>query len=150
MNLKEYNHIQYLKYRNQKLQYQKDYYSIHKEKIIKRQTKYIKSFCINNPYTVSLNSAKARAKKKKLEFNLTIQWCKDNWTGKCALTGIYFYTLKPNKKQIFQWNSCTIDRIDSSKGYTQDNCRFILFCINAFKGTMSDKEMLNVAAKLLI
>lgn len=42
-----------------------------------------------------------------------------------------------------------MDRIDSSKGYTQDNCRFILFAVNSFKGVGTDALMLEIAQALL-
>ena len=43
----------------------------------------------------------------------------------------------------------SLDRIDSSKGYTKDNCRFILLGINMLRGMGTDSEMYTIAEALL-
>lgn len=45
--------------------------------------------------------------------------------------------------------SPTIDRIDSSGGYTQDNCRFILWAINAIKHMGTDEQIYALAKALI-
>ena len=73
----------------------------------------------------------------------------DKWNqqgGKCALTGLQMIT----KKGIGQiGNSCSIDRIDSNKGYVKDNIRLVRADINRFKGTWSDNELLEMCSRIL-
>lgn len=57
--------------------------------------------------------------------------------GKCVFTG-----------RILEWtdndmNKASIDRIDSSKGYTPDNIQIVTRVANQAKSDMSDKEFLN-------
>ena len=78
-----------------------------------------------------LNGAKFRAKKKGLEFDLTQDFLLDLWVkqeGRCLIS-----------KRVFEWGSSTtrtsrlaptVDRIDSTKGYTQDNVRLVTFHVN--------------------
>lgn len=44
--------------------------------------------------------------------------------------------------------AASIDRIDTKKGYTQDNCRFILFAINCMRQNGTDEEMIFIARSL--
>lgn len=86
------------------------------------------------------NSIKKNAQKRKLEFELDIEFLWDLYLKqdrKCALTGDYIFF---NRKGIHQ--SASIDRIDSSKGYLKNNVRFVHKTINTMKWDMSDEEFL--------
>jgi hypothetical protein len=84
-----------------------------------------------------LDHYKKRAAKKGLEFNLTIEWLIEKLKdGKCEATGIPF-KLKPNNTTSNPYYP-SIDRIDSSKGYTKDNCQLV---ITAFNNLKSDNDM---------
>lgn len=107
-----------------------------------QQTEYRRLRTLGQPWWRMLHSAKKRAEKRNIPFDLTPEWAKANWTGRCALSNIEF---SPNKRRGGLGYSPSIDKIDASLGYVQTNCRFILHCINSFRGTMSDKEMLSVA-----
>ncbi len=98
-------------------------------------------------YSLLISDAKKRSKNKGLEFNLTIDWGKARWDGKCELTKIAF-DLTHNKPHAV-YHSPTLDRIDPKRGYTQDNCRFVLWAINTFKARASDNEMYVIAQALL-
>lgn len=95
-----------------------------------------------------LINAKSRAKKKNKPFNLTKEWAVEKYTGQCELSGIKF----KNTTSVFDSNSfsASIDRIDPKIGYLQENCRFILNCLNSFKGTMSDEQMFEVLKRLYL
>lgn len=97
------------------------------------------------PWKAIVRSAFRRAMEKGLEFNLTVEWAKARWTGFCEVTGIPF--VLTNTKSGFY--SPSIDRIEASKGYTQNNCRFALFSVNSFKGPGTDEDMRYVAQFLL-
>jgi len=101
------------------------------------------------PYRMLVLSAKGRARKKQVPYDLTVQWAQERWTGRCELTGIPFELAYGRGKKGGRPLSPSLDRIDPAKGYTQGNCRFVLQAINAFKGTMPDEEMLRLAEALL-
>lgn len=92
-------------------------------------------------------AAKARAKKSNMAFDLTPEWGEENWTGYCSVTGMKFW--KSAGKGGPHTFTATIDRIDNSKGYLQGNCRFVLWCVNSFKGAMTDAQMKVVAVRII-
>lgn len=80
--------------------------------------------------------AKERAKESGLPINLhrddvVMLWARSQ--GVCEVTGISFNRFKPT-------NSCTrpwfpsLDRIDSRKGYSLDNCRMVCVAVNIAMG----------------
>lgn len=88
-----------------------------------------------------IRGAKSRSVKRGHDFDLTLDWARERFDGKCELTGLPFDWSKGTMHSF----SPSIDRIDSSRGYTQDNCRFILLAINSLKGAESDETMLMIA-----
>lgn len=75
-----------------------------------------------------LKCVKARAKEGNREFDLTLDWVEVNEPKGCALSGMPFN--RDFKLGAVRPYAPSIDRIDSSKGYTQSNCRIIMTCIN--------------------
>lgn len=94
----------------------------------------------------SLYAARDRATKYAMAFDLTEEWALARWTGCCELTGIEFARTPGQGTNPL---SPSIDRIDSSIGYLQGNCRFVLHSLNSFKGTGTDEEMYAIAEALL-
>lgn len=103
------------------------------------------------PWYSSLIGSGQRARDNEVEYDLTAEWAKTTYTGACSLTGIPFIISAKEKagKSGLRPYSPSIDRINPLKGYTQDNCRFVLFAVNSFKNTMSDAEMYYIAEALL-
>ncbi len=102
---------------------------------------------IVSPWVHLLASARERAKKRHLPFDLTEDWAMTRWTGDCELTQIPFRLgERGSGPKVF---SPSIDQIIAKKGYTQDNCRFVLWAINALKHDGTDEEMYLVAAALM-
>ncbi len=97
------------------------------------------------PWKAALANARNRSAKKKLEFDLTLEWCEQNWTGFCAVTKLPF---EFGTQTHFPF-AVSIDRIDSSLGYLQTNCRFVLFAVNSFKGIGTDAQMLAIAQAIV-
>ena len=86
-----------------------------------------------------LNASRTRAKEKNREHTLTKQdlyelFPKD---GRCPIFGL---TLEWNGSG-FRETSPSIDRIDSTKGYTKDNVQIISWKANRIKGYASVEEL---------
>lgn len=87
-----------------------------------------------------MQAARARSLQNNLEYNLTPEWAEARWTGKCEVCGLSF-DLKGKRQAL----SPSIDKIDPTRGYTQDNCRFVAWAVNRFKGENSENDMWRVA-----
>lgn len=71
-----------------------------------------------------------RAKKKGISFNLTLPFLLALWEkqkGKCAYSGV------PLEYQDNRPHTVSLDRIDSSKEYTEDNVQFVCTIVNYLK-----------------
>lgn len=102
---------------------------------------------LNVPYKALIKSARERAKKKGVPFDLTEAWAKSIWTGRCSITGIEFKLgLNGCGPKTF---SPSIDRIVPSLGYVPDNCRFVIWAVNAFKYDGTDEDMYAIAEAIL-
>lgn len=91
-----------------------------------------------------------RAAHKQYEFNLTREWIEQRLVqGTCEVTGLAF-DLGRNTTQRFNPWCPSIDRIDSSKGYTQDNCRAVVWIYNMAKSEWSDEVVMQFAKALAL
>lgn len=91
-----------------------------------------------------LSSAKDRAERKNLEFNLSVdKIIATIKKGHCELTGLKFNMNKTTNTHINPY-SPSIDRKDSSKGYTDDNVRVVLSAVNSALGQYDDKTILPI------
>lgn len=97
----------------------------------------------------ALKSAKRRAKMHNRYCDIDIEYLFYIWqqqNGKCALTGIpmtyKFYEGRVN-------SNLSIDRIDSTKGYTKDNIQLVCMAANQMKNDLPQEEFLNMC-KLVI
>jgi len=76
-----------------------------------------------------LQSAAMRSKKRGEPMTLTLEWVQEKMAhGYCEVSGIRFDTSGSKMADPY---APSIDRIDSSKGYSPDNCRMILWALNA-------------------
>ena len=95
----------------------------------------------SDPVKKILKQAKQTAISKKLEFNITEE---DIVIPEiCKYLGIPLTNIQG---QGVVWSNCSIDRIDSSKGYIKGNVEIISRKANTMK-TMATKEELVVFAK---
>lgn len=135
----------------------KKYYENNKESIAKTRKKYyknneegirrresVKYDTIKGRVNQLFYRAKARSLKKKLEFNITREWIIEKITnGKCELTGIPFILYRSDKYSTHPY-SPSIDRIDSSKGYFEDNCRMIVSSLNMALNEYGDENFIKL------
>jgi len=114
-----------------------------KEEFYAYNNKRRRNLKITHPWRMPVEAAKNRAAIKGITCNLTEAWAIKVWTGYCAISGLAFkYERSSKGPSIF---APSIDRIDSTKGYAQDNCRFVLACVNFFKNNGTDAEMFKIA-----
>jgi len=77
-----------------------------------------------------LSAIKARSRKAGLPTDMTRGWLKGKlFAGTCELSGRGFVLEGSSKYRVHPF-SPSVDRIDSSRGYTEENCRMVLSCIN--------------------
>ena len=86
------------------------------------------------------------ATARNLEFSITKEEAleileKQNY--KCALSGIELILPTTCKEAAHAFRTASLDRIDSSKGYTKENCQWVNFNINIMKWSNSDEVFYN-------
>lgn len=93
--------------------------------------------------TKSRNSAKRREGDRGT-VNLTEEYLIYLWdlqNGCCAWSGIPMQVQK-RRKLVDYFSVASLDRIDSSLGYTEGNVQFVCLPLNLAKGNKTDQEML--------
>lgn len=85
-----------------------------------------------------------RAKKKNLPVDIDLMYVLrllEKQQGLCAVTGIELMPSATNtKKESNPW-TVSVDRIDSTKGYTKDNIRLVCLMYNICKGIWTDADV---------
>lgn len=120
---------------------QKEQRSLTKEERAKAHKQWQK----HNRGATLLYMARFRAKRKGLEFSMTREDIDSKLKqGFCELTGIPF-----NLKGEKAWDSPSVDRIDSSKGYTKDNVRVVLFCVNVMANVWGSDKIVEIANAIM-
>lgn len=79
----------------------------------------------------AVRAARSRAKRRNLEFDIDEAWVierAENAKFKCNLSGIPFYADRDFRTR--HPYAPSLDRIDSSRGYTKDNVRVIAYALN--------------------
>jgi len=101
------------------------------------------------PWARSFSERRNGARRRGIEFSITQAYLRTIWTGKCAITGLPFDTrVRLKGKTGPRPFSPSVDRIRPALGYVPGNVRFVLHCVNAFRGTMSDRLMKRVAERI--
>lgn len=90
-------------------------------------------------------SARNRAKAKGLVFEISFEFVEKLWEtqkGVCYLTNV------PMKLEMNVWNSVSIDRINSQKGYVEGNVALATSFINYAKRDYSNIELKNILTEI--
>lgn len=97
----------------------------------------------------ALKGTKRRSKFKNTYNDLDLEFLMYLWNkqeGMCALTGIRmtykFYEGRVN-------TNVSVDRIDSSKGYTKDNVQLVCMAANQMKNDLNMDEFINMCEMVL-
>ena len=102
-----------------------------------------------------LYAAKRRAKNKNIEFSLTFDWLWGKWKeGVCDRTYMSFCFYLPDTVDFkagehFNPWAPSIDRIDPSKGYTEDNCEVVIWMYNSCKHSFDHDDVVQFAKQVI-
>jgi hypothetical protein len=97
------------------------------------------------------NAARARARKKGQPFDLPLEWFIDRLTrGRCEATGLPF-VWQPRVLHQHRENSFapSTERLDSSLGYTVDNCIMTVWVYNRAKSAGVAADVMRMAHALV-
>lgn len=90
--------------------------------------------------------------RKKFEYDVDEDYLSQLWKsqgGRCSYTGLEMFLRKSNTKNP-PFNTASLDRIDSNKGYIKGNVQFVCVPFNLAKGNKPDdsfREFLLEAAR---
>jgi hypothetical protein len=90
------------------------------------------------------NRIKDNASKRGLEFKISIEEAWELFISqdrKCALSGVQLVFPETSRGE----RTASLDRIDSSKGYTLGNIQWVHKTVNSMKMKMSDSELIKWA-----
>lgn len=97
---------------------------------------------------IAVGKARMRAIGKAIDFDLSSEWAiqQVRSTGyKCPVSGIDF--LEETASMSFMRPFApSVDRVDCKKGYTQGNCRVVIFAVNAMMADWGE-EIFNKVAR---
>jgi dUTP pyrophosphatase len=96
------------------------------------------------------NKSQRSAKDRGLEFNITKEDIKllfNKQDGKCALSGIKLNIFHSRRKQID--NDASLDRIDSSKGYINNNIQWVHKKVNIMKMNLDETTFIDLCKKII-
>lgn len=94
--------------------------------------------------SMAIAAARQRAKKKNLPCTITKEWLISNAVTYCPLLEVpldYAAT-------VSSATSASVDRIDSTQGYTPANCKVISFQANRIKSNATHEEIARLAANM--
>lgn len=92
-----------------------------------------------------LRAAKSRAEQRGFEFELTPEYIKEllnKQNNRCFYTGYEFINENNNPMAL------SIDRIDSSKGYSRNNVNLVCWLVNAMKTDISHEGFIRTCADI--
>lgn len=103
---------------------------------------------------VHFNRIKSQAERRKIDFDLSINYLWEVFikqNKKCALTGIdiFFTDNKSAQKTSSKKTNCSLDRIDSYKGYIKGNVQWVYKKINVMKHVLSNEEFIFLCNKIV-
>lgn len=128
----------------------KEYYQDHKEEISsKRYDRRNES--VRGRMAALKHNSKARAKRQGWEHDLTIDFLVELWEsqgGLCALTGRELEIRSTNER--WKQDLVSLDRVDSSKGYTTDNVWLVSQPVNYSKGVQTVDEFVEMCRQVIL
>jgi len=100
----------------------------------------------NFRFKLLVNDAEYRAKKFNMDFNLTKEWIENQYKKQ---NGLCYYSGIPLSLERGKY-SMSLDRVDSNKGYIQDNTVITGWMINNMKGDKLIGEFIDICGKIYL
>lgn len=106
--------------------------------------------CLTWRANAAFGSLKKSASTRNLELSITARWIEEQYRrGVCSVTGIPFvfnyeddkHTVLTRSNREMNPFSPSIERKDSEKGYTEDNCVVVVFMFNLAKNSFSEEAL---------
>ncbi len=95
----------------------------------------------NGRIRILIGSAKVRAKKGKIKFELDIEWLVEKLkSGRCERSGLKFTYEPPKKGYHHNPYAPSLDRKDPKRGYTKANTEVVIWAYNQAKGQWNQKH----------
>ena len=94
-----------------------------------------------------------RAKRRGLECDIDVEYVLDLYQkqeGLCAATGIKLESSQANTKSFSSPWTITVDRKDSTKGYTKDNIQLVCYMYNSCKNRWTHEDVLIMCEGVLL
>jgi hypothetical protein len=101
---------------------------------------------VNRSLRYHFSAARKSATKRNIGFYITEETIVKLWKkqkGKCALSGIEM-TLTHGTSAAMNPTKISVDRIDNSQGYVDDNVQLILWQANAAKSVWSNQQLIEL------
>ena len=123
--------------------WRQNYYKRNKEHILERGKVYRETTVnwysrnVRNRLRYIIQLGRKRAREKNIEWSLSLPFLLGMWEkqeSKCAYSGVPF-TYEENHP-----HTVSLDRIDSSKGYTEDNVQLVCTIVNYIKQRFDEKQ----------
>jgi hypothetical protein len=117
-----------------------------------RASEHLSRSHIKNPLLEIYSGAEKRAKRDQLEFTITLEDL--HIPPHCPYLGIELIVHErtrknPEQRRTFHPDSPSLDRIDSSKGYTPDNIEIISVLANMMKNVANKEQLLAFANNVI-
>lgn len=101
-----------------------------------------------------LREARVHSKAKKLDYNLSLEFLERLWQdqrGCCALSGLPLVHTHAHEVAPFldrKIHNVSLDRIDSTKGYTTDNVQLAAMAVNRIKYNLPDPTFIYLCTRV--
>lgn len=111
--------------------------------------------CLNYPNIMfgnAVKSARSRAKKKGLPFNLTREYVINMFNeqdGLCYYSGLTMSIVKSDITKTHDPLKMSLDCVDPEKGYVEGNVVWCAYCVNALKLKMSKDDMVDICRAIV-
>jgi len=121
---------------------------ITKKDFIAKKERYCSRLCANkslikSPCIFHYNKAYRRAYILGMDFNISVEFLENllvTQSYKCAITNVPIKVESQRGKTLL-YSTGSLDRIDSSKGYTMDNVQWVVLGINYMKRNFEEKDL---------
>jgi hypothetical protein len=119
----------------------------YRQERVEQHLSYSRKYAFNNPEKMLHKTAKHRALKRGVEFNIDVS---DIVIPEvCPVLGIPLVIADGTKKPGGRMDSPSLDRIDNEKGYVKGNVQVISHMANSMKFTANKEQLLAFANWIL-